>query len=104
MNDFDDYKTSSWIERIKNYEDLKDKEEHWRLECERKDDNIIRQVNEINTKLDALLFAVNTLMHSETNADSPNSNEKPKVDNLVEKKVKSKIEPKERKRKVSVKN
>ena len=104
MNDFDDYKTSSWIERIKNYEDLKDKEEHWRLECERKDDNIIRQVNEINTKLDALLFAVNTLMHSETNTDSPNLNEKPKVDKLIEKKVKSKIEPKERKRKVSVKN
>lgn len=104
MKKFDDYKESSWIERIKNYEDLKDKEEHWRLECERKDDNIIRQVNEINTKLDALLFAVNTLMHSEANTDSPNSNEKPKVDKLVEKKTKSKIEPKERKRKVSVKN
>lgn len=99
-----DYQNSNWVERITKYEDLREREEYWRLECERKEDNIIRQINEINTKLDALLFAVNTIMHSQTNGNKANLKEKPKVDKLIEKKVKSKIESKERKRKVSAKN
>lgn len=90
MKNLEDYQNSNWVERITKYEDLRKREEYWRLECERKEDNIIRQINEINTKLDALLFAVNTIMHSQTNRNKANSKEKPKVDKLIEKKEKTK--------------
>jgi len=90
-----DYSKSNWIKRITDYEDVKEQEEYWKGECERKDDNIIRQinkldtkVNEINTKLDAILFAVNTLLHSETNGNGVISKKKTKKDKLVEKEVK----------------
>lgn len=104
MKNLEDYQNSNLVERITKYEDLRKREEYWRLECERKEDNVIRQINEINTKLDALLFAVNTIMHFQTNRNKANLKEKPKVDKLIEKKGKPKIKPKERKRKVSAKN
>ena len=88
MKNREDYQSSSWIKRIRNYEDLKDQVEYWKTECERKDDNIIRQVNEVNTKLDAILFCVNCLIHSETNTTTPNSKKTRKVDKSHTKGVK----------------
>lgn len=79
---------SSWLERIKKYDDLKETEECERLECSRKENEIIRKINEVNTKLDAVLFSVNCLMHSEANKNTPNSKKKAKVDKLAEKKPK----------------
>ena len=84
MKNQEDYQNSSWVKRITNYEDLREREEYWRLECERKDDNIIRQVNEINTKLDVLIFAVNTLLHSHESVNTPNLKESKKVDKCIE--------------------
>lgn len=97
MKNFEDYQSSNWIERITKYEDLREQVEYWQLECERKEDNIIRQINEVNTKMDALLFAVNTLLHSETNGNKANSKKKKKVDKLVEKKPKDENKGKRKK-------
>ena len=96
MRNLEEYERSGWIERIKKYESVKDEVEYWKLECERKDDNIIRQVNEINTKLDALLFSVNCLMHSQTNKKGANSKIKPKVDKLPTKGIKAEHEANKR--------
>lgn len=84
---------SSWLERIRKYDDIKEREEYQRLECSRKEIKIIRKINEIDTKLDALLFAVNTLLHSETNKNTPNLKKKTKEDKLIKEEEKSKIEP-----------
>lgn len=89
MTKIEDYQNSGWIKRITNYEDLREQEEYWRLECERKEDNLIRRINEVNTKLDALLFAVNTLLHSETNVKGSNSKKKQKVDKSIEVEIKA---------------
>jgi hypothetical protein len=96
MKNFEDYQNSGWIERITKYEDLREREEYWRLECERKEDNLIRQINEVNTKVDALLFAVNTLLHSETNRNTPNSKKKAKEDKLVKEDTKVENKPNKR--------
>jgi len=96
MKNFEDYQSSGWIKRITNYEDLREQEEYFRLECERKDDNIIRQINELNTKVDALLFAVNTLLHSETNRNTQNSKKKAKENKLVKEDTKVENKPNKR--------
>lgn len=105
MNQEDLYtkKRTSILKRIVDYDDLLEREEYTKLERERTEDNVIKRVdnleiriNEINTKLDAILFAINTLLHSQTNGNSPNSKKKAKVDNVSKRYLKSKIRAKER--------
>ena len=84
MKNLEDYQNSNWVERITKYEDLREEKEYWKGECERIEDNVIRQINELNTKLDAVLFAVNTLLHSKTNRKATNSKKVKKNDKSIE--------------------
>lgn len=90
MKNLEDYQKSNWIKRITDYEDIREQAEYWKGECERIEDNVIRQINEVNTKVDTLLFVVIALLPSKTNRNGSNSKEKAKEDKLVEEDKKGK--------------
>lgn len=102
MKNLEDYQNSNWIERITKYEDLREQKEYWQGECERIEDNAIRQLNELNVKVDAILFALNTLMHSQTSGNERFSKKKEKIDKCIEgiTKAENKANKKGRPRKV----
>lgn len=70
---------SSMFEKLSRYDEIKDRLEYEKLERERVEDNVIRKLNEVDVKLDAILFAVNCLLHSQTNTNAPNSKKKGKT-------------------------
>lgn len=79
---------SSVFEKLSRYDEIKDRLEYEKLERERVEDNVIRKINEVDVKLDAILFAVNCLLRSQTNTNAPNSKKRAKLDKLHEKKPK----------------
>lgn len=91
-------KKSSIYERLTKYDEVKEMEEYQRLERERVEDNVIRQINELQVKMDALLFAVNCLLRSQTNTNAPNSSKKKKAGKSYEKPTK--VENKGKRKKI----
>ena len=80
------------LKRITDYDDAKDREEYWRGEYERIEDNIIRRIidldvkfDKLNEKLDMLLAMKKCSKRCEKNRNKVIFNEKERNDKSIEK-------------------
>ena len=87
---FDTYKKTNFIKKIQDYEDVKDQVEYWKNEKERMDDLVITKLNKIDSEIEAILEVlkdINNRLPSRANRNAPNSHEKIKVEESIEKDI-----------------